>query len=145
MTPAIADAYAAPSTEEEKPKKKHGVLDELKEMRGMMASEGGLFNAAQAALFLEVSRERVYELMELGLLTKHEFLGRIYLSCKELDMRREADVKAGRPPRSLAQQVKYAAKATAATDAVQLTQEPIVDAQNAVKKVKEFIKPAKKK
>lgn len=145
MTAASVDIKAGSKTEVPKQKKKQGVLEELQQMREAMAREEGLFNAAQAALQLDVSRERIYELMELGMLTKYEFLGRIYLSCKELDARRVADIKAGRPPRNFAQRLKIAAKATAATDVVQIAQDQFVDAQKLAKKVKEIIKPAKKK
>ena len=126
-------------------KQKPNPIAELSRMREAMASENGLFNAAQAALFLDVSRERIYELMELGMLKKYEFLGRIYLSCKELDGRRDADIKAGRPLRSTAQKVKVAMKTVMATDLAQWAQEPFGDAQKLVKKAKAIIKPGKKK
>ena len=90
--------------------------DELDKMGEAMMREKGLLNAAQAAIWLDRSRERVYELMELGILKKFEFLGRIYLSFEEVRTRREADIKAGRPARNLGQRIKMKLKYVAAAD-----------------------------
>jgi len=69
---------------------------------------------------LEISRERVYELMELGMLTKYEFLGRTYMSFKEIQTRRQADLKAGRPKRGLLRRIALGVKEIANTDVEQL-------------------------
>src|SRR5437899_86506 len=79
-----------------------GLLAELRQMSRVSVREDGLLNHAQAAAVLEVSSRRVAELVELGKFTRHNFLGRTYVSVREVLGRREADVKAGRPPRSIA-------------------------------------------
>jgi hypothetical protein len=71
---------------------------------------------------LDVSRERVYELMELGKLTRYEFTGRTYLSYAEVYERREADIKAGRPRRGILETMVVGLKAAAKSDKAQLKQ-----------------------
>ena len=87
-----------------------GLLAELRQMSRISIQEDGLLNHAQAAAVLEVTPRRVAELVELGKFTRHNFLGRTYVSVREVLERREADVKAGRPPRSIAQRIRAAAK-----------------------------------
>ena len=77
-------------------------LVELRQMTRASIEHEGLLNHAQAALVLDVSPRRIGELVELGKLTRLDFLGRTYVSVKEIVQRRKADVKAGRPPRSVA-------------------------------------------
>src|SRR6266480_4258777 len=86
------------------------LLAELRQMTKASFEHEGLLNHAQAALILDVSTRRVGELVELGKLTRLNFLGRTYVSVKEIVARREADVKAGRPVRSVAQRIRAAAK-----------------------------------
>lgn len=133
MTAALATSTAekthAQATAAGRGRAKRSVLAELEEMRKAMLREDGLFNAAQSALFLDVSRDRIYELLELGMLTKYEFLGRVYLSYKELCARRAADVKAGRPPRNTVQRLKVGAKTVRHMDAGQLASELYSDAK----------------
>jgi len=97
-------------------------LRELEEMSEVMVREKGLLNAPQTAILLDVSRERVYELMELGKLTRYEFTGRTYLSYSEVQERREQDIKAGRPRRSALERVVVGIKAAAKTDKTQAKQ-----------------------
>jgi hypothetical protein len=66
-----------------------------------------------------VSRERVYELIELGKLKRWVFTGRTYLSYSEVQERREQDIKAGRPRRSALERVTVGVKAAAQTDSTQ--------------------------
>lgn len=94
--------------------------EELERMGEAMIQEGGLLNVMQSAAFLDRSRERIYELMELGILKRFEFLGRIYLSFDEVKARREADVKGGRPARTFPQKVKATLKAALALDGGQI-------------------------
>jgi len=86
------------------------LLAELRQMSRVSKREEGLLNHVQAGTVLEVSARRVAELVELGKLTRHNFLGRTYVSVREVLERREADVKAGRPPRSIGQRIRAAAK-----------------------------------
>ena len=87
-----------------------GLLAELRQMSRISKREEGLLNHAQAAAVLEVSTRRVGELVELGKLTRYDFLGRTYVSVRDVLERREADVKAGRPVRSIGQRLRAAAK-----------------------------------
>jgi hypothetical protein len=109
---------AAASKEASKPDS----VRELEEMSAVMVEERGLLNPPQAAILLEVSRERVYELMELGKLKRYEFTGRIYLSFAEVQKRREEDIKAGRPRRNVLGRAALGLKAAAKTDKTQAKQ-----------------------
>ena len=95
---------------------------ELEAMSKVMVTEKGLLNVPQTAILLDVSRERVYELMELGKLKRYEFTGRTYLSYSEVQERREQDIKAGRPRRSVLERVVVSLKAAAETDKTQAKQ-----------------------
>ena len=98
-----------------------GVLAELRQMSLASQQEEGLLNHAQAALVLEVSTRRVGELVELGKLKRFDFLGRTYVSVKDVMARRAADVKAGRPPRRLlGKRLKLAAKVVGKYDLANL-------------------------
>lgn len=106
--------------------KRINLLVELRQMSRVSVQEDGLLNHAQAAAVLEVSPRRVAELVELGRLTRHDFLGRTYVSVREVLERREADVKAGRPPRSLRQKVRTVTRVVSNYDPVNA----IIDAVN---------------
>jgi len=96
--------------------------EELQRMRKTTEREEGLINIPQAAALLAVSRERVRELMQLGTLSRFEFLGHIYLSFREVRDRREQDIKSGRPKRNLIQRIGVSFKAAAHTDLLQAQQ-----------------------
>lgn len=122
MTSALASSLDFPQEQAATPPRRESKAEQRKKLERVsevMVREEGLFNVAQSAIFLDVSRDRVYELLDLKMLTKYEVLGRIYISFKELKARRAADVKAGRPPRTLGQKVKIALKTTVKTDFVQ--------------------------
>jgi len=104
-------------------------MAELRQMTRASIEHEGLLNHAQAALVLDVSPRRIGELVELGKLTRLNFLGRTYVSVKEIVQRRKADVKAGRPPRSVAQNLGKVAQIMSHYDLVNvavgaLTPEP---------------------
>lgn len=99
-----------------------GQLAQFQRMRNIMEREQGLLNIPQAALLLDVSRERIRELMKLGILSRHEFLGHIYLSFREVNERRAQDVKAGRPTRGVLKRLKIGLHAAALTDKLQAKQ-----------------------
>jgi hypothetical protein len=83
--------------------------------------EEGLLNHSQAASVLDVSTRRIGELVELGKLERYDFLGRTYVSVREILVRRGADVKAGRPPRSIAQRIGTVAKVLTQYDPLNAT------------------------
>jgi len=95
---------------------------EVEAMSEAMVEQQGLLNHAQAAILLEVSTRRVSELVELGKLTRFDFLGRTYVSMREVKERREQDLKPGRPPRNIPQQTMVGVKAALKTDSGQLRQ-----------------------
>ena len=103
----------------EKKRYAKNLLAELRQMSKASFEHDGLLNHAQAGLILDVSTRRVGELVELGKLTRLDFLGRTYVSVREVVARREADVKAGRPKRTIIQRIKNTAKAFGQYDAVQ--------------------------
>lgn len=102
-----------------------GLLAELRQMSRVSVRENGLLNHAQAAVVLDISSRRVAELVELGRLTRHDFLGRTYVSVREVVERREAEVKAGRPARSIGQRIRAAAKVVSSYDALNATVDAI--------------------
>ena len=92
---------------------------ELERMSAAMIEEEGLLNHAQAAILLDVSVKRIGELVRLGKLRRFDYLGRTYVSVCEVRVRRDQDLKAGRPPRNILQRAIGGIKAAAKTDAVQ--------------------------
>ncbi len=89
-------------------------------MSDAMVREKGLLNHAQAGLLLDVSIKRVGELVRLGKLTDFSFLGRKYVSMREVWDRNNQELRAGRPARPLTKRLASSLKAAAKTDSVQL-------------------------
>jgi len=105
------------------------LLTELRQMSRVSMREEGLLNHAQAAAVLDVSPRRIAELVELGKLCRFDFLGRTYVSVREVLERRSAEVKAGRPRGSVGDRIRRAAKIISNYDPVNvaidaLTPEP---------------------
>src|SRR5439155_18260416 len=92
---------------------------ELQEMSEAMVREKGLLNYAQAALLLDVSTKRVSELVRTGKLTRFDFLGRPYVSVRQVGQRYQQDLKAGRPRLSVGRKALVGLKAALKTDRVQ--------------------------
>jgi hypothetical protein len=92
---------------------------ELQEMSKAMVEEKGLLNYAQAALLLDVSTKRVSELVRLRKLRRFYFLGRPYVSMRELGQRYQQELKAGRPKRSVGKRTVASVKAALKTDSSQ--------------------------
>jgi len=95
---------------------------QFKKMSEAMIEEKGLVNHAQAALLLDVSTKRVGELVRLGKLTNFAFLGRKYVSMREIWARNQQDLKAGRPPMPKGKQIKVRLKAALKHDRLQVRQ-----------------------
>src|SRR5438552_15777210 len=74
---------------------------ELQEMSKAMVEEKGLLNYAQAALLRDVSTKRISELVRLRKLKPFDFLGRRYVSMREVGQRYQQDLKAGRLRRAI--------------------------------------------
>ena len=92
---------------------------EVDGMSDAMVEEQGLLNHVQAALLLGVSVKRIGELVRLGKLKRFDFLGRTYVSVREVRERYHQELKAGRPKRGLAQSTVASVKAALKTDAAQ--------------------------
>ena len=103
-------AEGAPRTKE-----REHARSELDLMSGAMVEEEGL----QAGLLLGVSVKRIGELVRLGKLRRFDFLGRTYVSVREVRERYHQELKAGRPKRGLAQSAVASVKAALKTDAAQ--------------------------
>src|SRR6266699_2121727 len=95
---------------------------QLKKMSDAMVEEKGLLNHAQAALLLDVSTKRVGELVRLGKLTDFIFLGRKYVSMREVWDRNKQELKAGRPPRPTGKRIAAQLKAALKHDRLQVRQ-----------------------
>ena len=93
--------------------------EELASMSEAMIAEHGLVNQAQAALLLGVSGKRICELVKLGKLKRFDFLGRTYVSVREVRERYQRELKAGRPRRGVAARALASVKAALKTDAAQ--------------------------
>jgi hypothetical protein len=92
---------------------------ELQRMSKTMIEEKGLLNFPQAALLLDVSTKRISELVRVGKLTRFDFLGRTYVSVREVGDRYQQELKAGRPKQSAAKRVVASVRAALKTDAAQ--------------------------
>jgi hypothetical protein len=83
--------------------------------------EDGLLHAAQAAIVLDVSNQRILQLVDSGALRHWEFFGRKYVSARELVSRRSADVKkGGRPKKTVTERVKGTVKNLVTMDSAQV-------------------------
>jgi len=89
---------------------------ELQRMSDAMVEEKGLLNYAQAGLLLDVSTKRISELVRLGKLKPFDFLGRRYVSMREVGERCQQELKAGRPRRSIGKRAVASIKAALKTD-----------------------------
>jgi predicted DNA-binding transcriptional regulator AlpA len=72
-------------------KKREKAHVELAAMSDAMIKEHGLLNHAQGSLLLGVSVKRVGELVRLGKLTRFDFLGRTYVSVREVRERHQQE------------------------------------------------------
>ena len=107
-------AEGAPRTKE-----RELARSELDLMSGAMVEEEGLLNHVQAGLLLGVSVKRIGELVRLGKLRRFDFLGRTYVSVREVRERYHQELKAGRPKRPVVARAVASVKAALKTDAAQ--------------------------
>lgn len=82
-------------------------------MSETMVREKGLLNSAQARLLLDVSTKRISELVRLGKINRFDFLGRTYVSMRDVGKRYQQELKAGRPRRAVGKRVVASIKAEA--------------------------------
>ena len=117
MSTIVSSTFALQAAPENRAAAREEAQQQVEKMSEAMIGERGLLNHAQAALLLGVSTKRVGELVRLGKLTDFTFLGRKYVSMREVCDRNKQDLKAGRPPRKMAQRFPGQSKAAAKTDA----------------------------
>ena len=92
---------------------------ELQEMSKAMVEQKGLLNFAQAGLLLDVSTKRISELVRLRKLRRFDFLGRTYVSMREVGEQYQQELKVGRPRRSFPKRAVASVKAAFKTDGAQ--------------------------
>jgi hypothetical protein len=92
---------------------------ELEAMSKAMVEEKGLLNYAQAGLLLGVSTKRIGELVRTRKLNRFDFLGRTYVSVREVGERYQQELKAGLPKRSVAKRAVASVRAALKTDSAQ--------------------------
>jgi hypothetical protein len=117
MSRIVSSTFALQAAPEDRAIAREEARQQVEKMSEAMIQEKGLLNHAQAALLLDVSTRRVGELVKLGKLTDFTFLGRRYVSMREIWDRNKQDLKAGRPPRPMGQRFPGQSKAAAKTDA----------------------------
>ena len=115
----VAAALDAEKREQAQQVEREVARAELDGMSQAMIEEEGLLNHVQAGLLLGVSVKRIGELVRLGKLRRFDFLGRTYVSVREVRERYHQELKAGRPRRGLAQSAVASVKAALKTDAAQ--------------------------
>jgi hypothetical protein len=98
MSRIVSSTFALQAAPEDRAAAREAARQQVEKMSEAMIEEKGLLNHAQAALLLDVSTKRVGELVRLGRLTDFTFLGRKYVSMREVYGRSKQDLKAGRPP-----------------------------------------------
>jgi hypothetical protein len=123
MTATLASStFALQSSSEDRAIARAEAAKEFRRMSDAMVEEKGLLNHAQAALLLDVSTKRVGELVRLGKLSDFTFLGRKYVSMRQIWERMQQELKAGRPRRPLVKRIGISLKAAAKHDALQMRQ-----------------------
>src|SRR5215813_1045845 len=100
MTTTFSSTLALQAAPKDRAEARRQAEEDFRAMSDAMIREKGLLNHAQAALLLDVSTKRVGELVKLGKLTDFTFLGRKYVSMRQVEERSKQELKAGRPRRS---------------------------------------------
>ena len=119
MTTAASSTLHSSARVGDRAGSKEEMRRELQRMSDAMVEEKGLLNHAQAGVMLDVSTKRVGELVRQGKLTRFDFLGRTYVSMREIWARNQMELRAGRPLPSLARRVAKSVKAAVQTDSLQ--------------------------
>lgn len=119
MTGLASSTFALQSPARDRAAARREAYGELQEMSEAMVREKGLLNYAQAGLLLDVSTKRISELVRLGTLRRFDFLGRTYVSMRDIGKRYQQELKAGRPARSIGKRAAASIKAAFKTDRVQ--------------------------
>jgi len=116
MSTSASSTFALQASKHNRAIARREALDQWPKMSAAMIEEEGLLNFAQAALLLNVSVKRINELVRQRTLIPFEFLGRRYVSVREVRERYREGLKAGFPPLRKGQQLLASLKAAAKTD-----------------------------
>src|SRR5713101_1758455 len=119
MTALASSTFALQAPPRERAAAHREAHAELQKMSDAMVQEKGLLNYAQAVLLLDVSTKRISELVRLGKLKRFDFLGRTYVSMREVGERYQQELKAGRPGRGIGKRATASIKAALKTDSAQ--------------------------
>jgi hypothetical protein len=119
MNAAASAKFSVGASANDRAAKREEMRRELQRMSDAMVEEKGLLNHAQAALMLDVSTKRVGELVRQGKLKRFDFLGRTYVSMREIWERNRQELRAGRPPRAIGRRIAASLKAAVQTDSLQ--------------------------
>ena len=119
MTATASSTFCSDEKGSDRAAHKEEMRREVQRMSDAMVEEKGLLNHAQAALMLDVSTKRVGELVRQGKLTRFDFLGRTYVSMREIWERNRQELRAGRPPRPLGRRIIASLRAAVQTDSLQ--------------------------
>src|SRR6516162_10159375 len=122
MSRIVSSTFALRAAPEDRAAAREVARQQVEKMSEAMIEEKGLLNHAQAALLLDVSTKRVGELVRLGKLKDFTFLGRKYVSMREIWARNKQELKAGRPPRPKSERIKARLKAALKHDSLQMKQ-----------------------
>ena len=119
MTSTISSTFALQASPLDRAAARKVAQQEFYKMSETMVEEKGLLNHAQAGLLLNVSTKRVGELVRLRKLTDFAFLGRKYVSMREVWERNQQELKAVRPPMPTGKRMVAQVKAALKHDSVQ--------------------------
>lgn len=70
---------------------------EFQEFQHASKYGGGLLPQAQAAMILGLSKQRVNDLVAEGRLREHDFFGKNFISCADIEAFKKVDRPSGRP------------------------------------------------
>jgi hypothetical protein len=113
MSRIISSTFALQAAPGDRALAREEAWQQVEKMSEAMIEEKGLLNHAQAALLLDVSTRRVGELVRLRKLTDFTFLGRKYVSMREVWDQNKQDLKARRRPRRMGQRLSGQSKGAA--------------------------------
>jgi len=119
MTAVASSRFSVEASANARAAEREEMRRELQRMSDAMVAEKGLLNHAQAGLMLDVSTKRVGELVRQGKLTRFDFLGRTYVSMREIWERNRKELRAGHPSRPIGRRIAASLKAAVQTDSLQ--------------------------
>lgn len=79
------------------PRKEKSKWEQLREMQEITRERGALLPTGLAAEVLDLSRQRLFQLLEAGRISQHEFFGRKWVTEKDLLDFAKSERKPGRP------------------------------------------------